>query len=169
MTKLQADEAQRRNYNDGYSPYGANPTPYDPPFTQPQPYGSPMPDPFANPAPSQAAGLQDPYSIPPRQSPAVDYMTPHYNPDFSAHPNPASQPPSQAVRYDLHDEPGEPDDLGDIPLLRRDGSRASGYSIVSMPHVPGAYEDDNMSENNIRYGRIPQRVPRRYKTIKKVE
>ncbi|KZP09106.1 glycosyltransferase family 2 protein [Athelia psychrophila] len=36
-----------------------------------------------------------------------------------------------------------------------------------MPNVPGAYEDE--SENNIRYGRIPQRVPRRYKTIKKVE
>ncbi|KAJ8691954.1 Chitin synthase 4 [Pleurotus ostreatus] len=42
-----------------------------------------------------------------------------------------------------------------------------------MP-VPGAYGDDPLtsddrSENNIRYGRIPQRVPRRYKTIKKVE
>ncbi|KJA15623.1 glycosyltransferase family 2 protein [Hypholoma sublateritium FD-334 SS-4] len=29
--------------------------------------------------------------------------------------------------------------------------------------------DDARSENNIRYGRIPQRVPRRYKTTKKVE
>ncbi|KDR77594.1 hypothetical protein GALMADRAFT_65539 [Galerina marginata CBS 339.88] len=45
-----------------------------------------------------------------------------------------------------------------------------------MPRVPGNYDDDmdgitedNRSENNIRYGRIPQRVPRRYKTIKKVE
>jgi chitin synthase len=40
-------------------------------------------------------------------------------------------------------------------------------------NVPGAYDDpvipDNRSENNIRYGRIPQRVPRRYKTVKKVE
>lgn len=165
MTKLQADEAQRRNYNDGYSPYPANPAPYDPPFTHPQPYGS-LPDPFATPASSQGV-LQDPYNIPPRQSPVVDYMSPHYNPEFSAQPNPTSQPPPQAVRYDLHDEPAEPDDLGDIPLLRRDGSRASGYAMPSMPNVPGAYEDE--SENNIRYGRIPQRVPRRYKTIKKVE
>ena len=30
-------------------------------------------------------------------------------------------------------------------------------------------EGDDRSENNIRYGSIPQRVPRRYKTIKKVE
>ncbi|KAG6853465.1 Chitin synthase 4 [Blastosporella zonata] len=35
-----------------------------------------------------------------------------------------------------------------------------------MP-IPGAYDEDDA--NNIRYGRIPQRIPRRYKTIKKVE
>jgi chitin synthase len=40
--------------------------------------------------------------------------------------------------------------------------------------MPGSFEDeeddaqDEMS-TNIRYGRIPQRVPRRYKTIKKFE
>jgi chitin synthase len=59
-----------------------------------------------------------------------------------------------------------------MPLLRRDPS-----SISSIRRVPGGYEDDgdgaatpdNQSENNIRYGRIPQRVPRRYKTIKKIE
>ena len=40
-----------------------------------------------------------------------------------------------------------------------------------MP-IPGGYDpvkDEDMEESNIRYGRIPQRVPRRYKTIKKVE
>ena len=49
--------------------------------------------------------------------------------------------------------------------------------------MPGSYEDNGSStilgeedegENhgahiNIRYGRIPQRVPRRYKTLKRVE
>jgi chitin synthase len=30
----------------------------------------------------------------------------------------------------------------------------------------GVHEEE---DSNIRYGRIPQRVPRRYKTIKKVE
>ncbi|KZV65081.1 glycosyltransferase family 2 protein [Peniophora sp. CONT] len=33
--------------------------------------------------------------------------------------------------------------------------------------MPGGYNDEE--DTNIRYGRIPQRVPRRYKTIKKVE
>jgi chitin synthase len=63
-------------------------------------------------------------------------------------------------------EHGE-DDHGDMPLLRRDPSSHSGFN---MP-VPGDYipEEDGSINNNIRYGRIPQRVPRRYKTIKRVE
>ena len=74
--------------------------------------------------------------------------------------------------YDLHDDPDH--DTGDMPLLRRDPS-----SMSTIPRVPGQYDDDmdgtsavggdDRSENNVRYGRIPQRVPRRYKTIKKVE
>jgi chitin synthase len=39
--------------------------------------------------------------------------------------------------------------------------------------VPGTYEpsirEDPEEATNIRYGRIPQRVPRRFKTMKKVE
>jgi chitin synthase len=38
--------------------------------------------------------------------------------------------------------------------------------------MPGGYDpagDEGEGVNNIRYGRIPQRVPRRYKTMKKVE
>lgn len=66
-----------------------------------------------------------------------------------------------------YDAPEQQDDFdtdtGDIPLLRRDNPPVS---------VPGEYDPvapDDKSESNIRYGRIPQRVPRRYKTIKKVE
>jgi len=98
--------------------------------------------------------------------PAADYMNPHFNPDLRSSPIPPGAS-STTVGYDLHDDSG--DDPGDIPLLRRDGSRGSAYS---MPHVPGGYDEsvaDNRSETNIRYGRIPQRVPRRYKTVKKVE
>lgn len=56
--------------------------------------------------------------------------------------------------------------MGDIPLLRRDQSRGS-----YMPMPGGGFdgENDEGPEVNIRYGRIPQRVPRRYKTIKRVE
>ena len=95
---------------------------------------------------------------------ATDYMHPHFNPDPTAHSS--STTIGQRPSYELHDDG---DDPGDMPLLRRDGSRVSNYS---MPHVPGGYDEpvsDNRSETNIRYGRIPQRVPRRYKTIKKVE
>jgi len=38
-------------------------------------------------------------------------------------------------------------------------------------HMPGQYNAqlDEDAGNNIRYGRIPQRVPRRYKTLKRIE
>lgn len=66
-------------------------------------------------------------------------------------------------------------DAGDMPLLRCDP-----LSISSIRRVPGGYEDDrdgaatpdNQSENNIRYHPnhpIPQPIPRRVKTIKKIE
>ncbi|KAI0369434.1 glycosyltransferase family 2 protein [Pilatotrama ljubarskyi] len=58
-------------------------------------------------------------------------------------------------------------DTGDIPLLRRDGP--TGVGPTPMPGEYEPVDSDDRSENNIRYGRIPQRVPRRYKTIKKVE
>ena len=51
-------------------------------------------------------------------------------------------------------------------MLRRDGY--TGGSL-SMPGEFDSVESDARSENNIRYGSIPQRVPRRYKTIKRVE
>ena len=53
-----------------------------------------------------------------------------------------------------------------MPLLERE----SPYARTT---IPGSYQDvpdaDDQPETNIRYGRIPQRVPRRYKTLKKVE
>ena len=58
-------------------------------------------------------------------------------------------------------------DAGDMPLLQRE----SPYARTT---IPGGYQDvpdadDAQPDINIRYGRIPQRVPRRYKTLKKVE
>ena len=72
------------------------------------------------------------------------------------------------------------DDLGDMPLLQRGPSQHSEFSGHAMgsPAFPGGFAgpagydpalQDDEQETNIRYGRIPQRVPRRYKTIKKVE
>ena len=74
--------------------------------------------------------------------------------------------------YQLHDDPiPADDDAGDIPLLRRDSSGSAMQLSMPMPggFQPGHDDDDDEAMNNIRYGRIPQRVPRRYKTLKKVE
>ena len=54
-------------------------------------------------------------------------------------------------------------------------SRSSTSSIgISEHQVPGSYEDDEDDGQDdfsahIRYGKIPQRVPRRYKTVKKLK
>lgn len=56
-------------------------------------------------------------------------------------------------------------------------ARYSTPGVVGQGHVPGEYgysagnadEYGDEPENYIRYGRIPQRVPRRLKTIKRVE
>ena len=58
--------------------------------------------------------------------------------------------------------------MGDLPLLRA----PSGRSQESFVNIPGRYDSippDDDANNNIRYGRIPQRVQRRYKTLKRVE
>jgi chitin synthase len=109
--------------------------------------------------PSQSQDLRHQQEQPPPQIPA-DYLTPHAR--FSSFDNsqPAPRPQSQ---FGLDYEMVEREDLGDMPLLRHNGS----YAAAPMP---GSYlETDDRSETNIRYGHIPQRVPRRYKTIKKVE
>ncbi|KAG6876869.1 hypothetical protein C0992_011500 [Termitomyces sp. T32_za158] len=55
-------------------------------------------------------------------------------------------------------------DPSDIPLLHHDTSQ---HSFIHVD--PNDDNNDNKSVNNIRYGCIPQCVPWRYKTIKKVE
>ncbi|KAH7913366.1 glycosyltransferase family 2 protein [Hygrophoropsis aurantiaca] len=189
----EADEAQRGHYNDGYyqsttpNPYEQQPyehqtyqQPYEhQPYQQPQLYDPHQqyqtPDPFLTPQPhsySPAPAL-DPYQghpqSPPPSRPTTDYLTPHYNPYDNVHSTPApTRPVSQfGPSYELHDRE-EPDveETGDIPLLRRE----SPYAPITMPGTYDQPTPDELDEdNNIRYGRIPQRVPRRYKTIKKVE
>ncbi|KAH8822583.1 glycosyltransferase family 2 protein [Flagelloscypha sp. PMI_526] len=181
----EADEAQRHGYNDGYLPQAS---PYDH-------YGTPLhdhpQDPFSNsntPAPYDPYGGQAAQAYPPphheayppmRESyyggpasppPHNPYSTPapHQDAMFIGSPPPTGGgfvAPTPGPHY--ADEDHNHDDTGDIPLLRRDNS--------SNPAFPGGFampdDDDSMAGDgtNIRYGRIPQRVPRRYKTLKKVE
>ena len=134
-----------------YPDPSTTPNPYENPHpnpsTTPNPYGNPHPDPFVSPHE-------------------------HYGPDLRGPPQPDYLGHTSYSRsYELHDDPpyDPPVSHHDIPLLRRDDSATSSMS----GRVPGGYEptsnDDPDEANNIRYGRIPQRVPRRYKTIKKVE
>ncbi|GLB45336.1 putative chitin synthase [Lyophyllum shimeji] len=118
-------------------------------------YGRPSPGPHP---------LSPPPPPPPPASLGVPFQTPG--------PPPSTTPLSHGyarTAYELRDEhdgaENDHADTGDIPLLRRDPSQSS-FVNVEMP-IPGAYDEDETS--NIRYGRIPQRIPRRYKTLKKVE
>ncbi|KAL1946121.1 hypothetical protein VTO73DRAFT_15248 [Trametes versicolor] len=144
-------------------------------FQPPQPPHSP---PNPNLYDSYNPGFPQPHSPPPMHpgSPPLHPGSPPLHPgdylNTANSPQPLGAPlapqpsPYHGSSFQLHDEPGEDFDTGDIPLLRRDGPTGG-----AMP-MPGEYdpvESDDKSENNIRYGRIPQRVPRRYKTIKKVE
>lgn len=179
----EADEAQRGHYNDGYGPYPShtpNPydqqTPYDPYGAQNQhhqtePYH--LSDPFHTPTSLTPTPVHDPYQpqhdaysphgvYPPHSQSAqasADYLGTQYNP-FDA---PSRSQSQFAPSYRGADEN---DEDGDFPLLQRENP--------SRPiPMPGGYAEvasiDDQPESNIRYGRIPQRVPRRYKTLKKVE
>lgn len=199
---LQADEAQHRHYNDGYSPYPpttTTPSPYthyDQPYDQGEYrdsyYSQPAhTNPFSSPPPPALPPLggypssqppHDPYTqspyAPHTSPPPQDYLETPYH---TLSPPPGAGTPSIAPSlsaygrqsYALSDPPPQDDgdlDEGDIPLLNRN----SHAPPVSMP-VPGGnsnyggFEDDGDDGNFIRYGRIPQRVPRRYKTVKRVE
>lgn len=130
-----------------------------PPVTLHDPYSS-------APAPVHSPPLPLPvHSPPPIQAlPQQDYLSTPYNPQPLQ--TPSSHYPSTYDVYDDHEN--DLGDAGDLPLLRA----PSQHSQVSLdPAFPGGFAEpvDDDQDTNIRYGRIPQRVPRRYKTIKKVE
>lgn len=158
------------------------------------PYASVSPaahDPFAQSAPYSVPPAHDPYggpSLPPPQHiaspppPPQDYLSPQHTSTYppgraqdpfstpGGAPMPGPSPGSTFTGYQLRDDEGHDDDAGDMPLLRRDNSGRGG-GLGELGEFPGGFapEMDADGDTNIRYGRIPQRVPRRYKTIKKVE
>ncbi|KAG6811469.1 hypothetical protein H0H93_014397, partial [Arthromyces matolae] len=141
----------------------------------------PPPPPPQNLGPSYAQ--HDPYAHPLSPGPPpVHTLSPGPPPNFlNPYPNPGPPPSTTPLSSGAFRSPYEPHDEhehdghvdpehegGDIPLLRRDHSQSSSFVNVDMP-IPGAFGTEDDEGNNIRYGRIPQRIPRRYKTIKKVE
>ena len=86
--------------------------------------------------------------------------------DLNIPPPPLSNQTSTTLFQPYDDQDHDLGDAGDLPLLRA----PSGRSQESL-RIPGQYGAplDDEGANNIRYGRIPQRVPRRHKTLKRVE
>ena len=113
-----------------------------------------------------------PFHLRPQQQhvgypPGPSYSTPdlHVPP-----PPPLSNQTSTAIFNPYHDPDNGLGDETDSPLLRAPSARSQESLSMSM-HMPGQYNAqlDEDAGNNIRYGRIPQRVPRRYKTLKRIE
>jgi len=140
-----------------------HPSLYDPhqPYGAPAPAPTPPSDRYNSPAPLPG---QARVTSPPLPQPQNDYL----NPSSAATGGPR-------VHYELND-PNDGADGGDIPLLRRDGASSvtpvDGSSMRESYAMPGGFDPTlapELDENNIRYGHIPQRVPRRYKTKKRYE
>lgn len=112
-------------------------------------------------------------------------MYPSYSGDtFTSNINPFDAPMDQPLAPNNAGGGGNSNPNEDIPLLEQHGRYGSGYSqaMMGMPGAmppriqnmgPGGFMDPNMMLNEdddemsqVRYGRIPQRVPRRLKTIK---
>jgi len=179
-----------------YDPHAHTPSPFDNPnslYTNPgQVIGrsTPTPDPFITPNSVNYPSLYDPHV--PYGAPSSTALSDRYNSPapLPGHARVTSPPlpqpqndylsPSAAtggprVHYEAN-EANDGHDGGDIPLLRRDGassvSPVDGSSMRETYAMPGGFDPTLLpesDENNIRYGHIPQRVPRRYKTKKRYE
>ncbi|KAJ3855614.1 glycosyltransferase family 2 protein [Lentinula lateritia] len=160
------------------------------------PIHSPPPGGYHPTSPPPPPNVLPPFGAPIHSPPVHDYLSSPplqnaYPTSYGLHDEGFTPRPNYG---DVDERQSLGDEDGDIPLLRRD-SRGSGMGIRIPDHnptggefagglggefinvdapIPGAYngdwnDGDGGDGNNIRYGRIPQRVPRRYKTIKKVE
>ncbi|KAK0548347.1 Chitin synthase 4 [Tilletia horrida] len=181
-------------YDDGYaahSPYPPShshntlhsPAPYDRPPSESHPSQYPGHDPLGPPPHHGGNGHEDLYA--PASSFDADG---NYYDDGRAAPQDALYPRRGSIdaggsSYAHHSSgmPGASDSEDDaaMPLRGGGGAAAAGR----RPHLPsesgasmtfpGGFVDPAAMEQGeaggIRYGRIPQRVPRRYKTVKRVE
>jgi hypothetical protein len=162
------------------SPF-ADPIPRPPSGYYPEPnrnsgYGTP-PAGFANEYNDYGGGIPNPHAATPR--PPTVTPGPYGQQAFALSDGGFLPPPQQHVQFDERDP-----HLDAAPLLP--GPPGGRHSPPHMPspmpgqypprptstvgYQPGATDSElEQGENNIRYGRIPQRIPRRYKTVKKFE
>ncbi|KAF8318934.1 glycosyltransferase family 2 protein [Cantharellus anzutake] len=136
-------------YNDDRPPIPPPPGGYG--SELPNPF-EPQADPFITPHPSYAS-LQGGYGYDQYERPASTQPNDQYDP---------SQTPSSSSHlqgYHLEDD-GVPSYQDTIPLVPRRGGRDAAFPDE---------EAEVGAENYIHYGRIPQRIPRRFKTTKRVQ
>ncbi|KAF5340785.1 hypothetical protein D9611_007290 [Ephemerocybe angulata] len=175
-------ETHTNPYDTPTNPYDTQYTPLNDPFNPPQQqhYAAPPPPPmlpntYQNQSPFAAVGSPPP--LHPGSPPIITHTPPPPSGFGQAHLQfgaPQSGGYARQSGYELRDDGyNDDDDTGDIPLLRRDPQSSNslqvGGGLEDGGSRPGSVAPDDRSEVNIRYGRIPQRVPRRYKTVKKVE
>lgn len=134
------------------SPYATTSYPLHaitPPPPPPQPFQSHLQQPYPTFTPDQSFNASD-LNIPNVSQPRLSHQT-------------------STTLFQPYDDPDQDvEDMGDLPLLRAPSGRSQETLSMNMPgRYDGALQDED--GNNIRYGRIPQRVPRRYKTLKRVE
>lgn len=133
-----------------------------------RPYSTHPPDQaFVAPPPPPTVPAPPPVPLSPFQQPSDMRMTTPAPDDHYLDPRYDPRPSPSSTRYQLEDEGAVPHDgpTGDIPLLQRHGSGYGGS-------MPGGFRESQPpleEENYIHYGRIPQRVPRRFKTTKKIQ
>jgi len=181
-----------------YDLHGHTPSPFDNPNSlytnsgQVIGHSTPTPDPFVTPTSLNHPSLYDPhvpYGAPSSSAASDRYNSPAPLPGQARvtspsvpHPQGDYLNPTSAVTSGprVHYEANDPNDGvdGDAPLLRRDGASTvtpvDGSSMRESYASPGGFDPsllnpDADDQSNIRYGHIPQRVPRRYKTKKRYE
>ncbi|KAG8935649.1 Chitin synthase, class 1 [Tulasnella sp. 418] len=144
-----------------YEDRGPSPPPPPPLSPPPPPPLSPLPqdDIILNPRPTSFSISPHPrgYNLSPPPPPMLssEFLS------TTLVPSEGSLNPQQSFYQEdavFNHSPYEDQDLGDFHALSREASTSSSETLM----------DDNEAEKHIRYGRIPQRVPRRYKTMKKV-
>ena len=147
--------------------------PFNPPYRQsPSPS---HPDPYSTPSYPLHSITQPPpqsqqYQVQPQQQLRHDPFAPDRSFNDLAVPSlPSLSNQTSTTAFQPYGEDPDHglDDMGDLPLLRAPSGR-SQESLSMGVNMPGRYGTP-LDDNNIRYGRIPQRVPRRYKTLKRIE
>jgi hypothetical protein len=158
----QSHPQHAQDYQPNYPPVGHDP--FNPPYRQspspshPDPYSTSSYSISQPPPPPQLYQQQQPHgSFTADQSLSTS--------DLTVPPLPSLSNQTSTTAFQPYEDDHGLDDMGDLPLLRAPSGRSQESLSMNMPGQYGAPLD----ESGIRYGRIPQRVPRRHKTLKRIE